>query len=59
MVSLIVIKFPFCFPSVKKQIRELEGNEKNPFPQYGNRKGMKKTHSHNSGEEGNEKKPFP
>ena len=30
-------------------IREREGNEKNPFPQFGNGKGMKKIHSHNSG----------
>ena len=26
-----------------------EGNEKNPFPKFGNGKGMKKIHSHNSG----------
>ena len=31
------------------KIREREGNEKNPFPQLGNGKGMKKIHSHNSG----------
>ena len=30
-------------------IREREGNEKNPFPQFGNGKGKKKTHSHNLG----------
>ena len=30
-------------------IREREGNEKNPFPQFGNGKGMKNIHSHNSG----------
>ena len=30
-------------------IQEREGNEKNPFPQFGNRKGIKKTYSHKSG----------
>ena len=30
-------------------IREQEGNEKNPFLKFGNGKGMKKIHSHNSG----------
>ena len=29
--------------------REREGNEKNPFPLFGNGKGMKETHSHISG----------
>ena len=55
------------------EIREREGNEKNPFPKFGNGKGMKKIHSRNSGTgrewkkaipeirewEGNEKNPFP
>ena len=40
-------------------IREREGNEKNPFPQFGNGKGMKKTHSHNSGTGREWKKAFP
>ena len=31
------------------KVREREGNEKNPFPKFGNGKGMKKIHSHNSG----------
>ena len=33
------------------KIREREGNEKNPFPKFGNGKGMKKIHSRNSGRE--------
>ena len=33
------------------EIREREGNEKNPFPKFGNGKGMKKNHSRNSGRE--------
>ena len=40
-------------------IREREGNEKNPFPQFGNGKGMKKTHSHNSGTGREWKKSIP
>ena len=31
------------------KIWEREENEKNPFPQFGNGKGMKKKHSRNSG----------
>ena len=31
------------------EILEREGNGKNPFPEFGNEKGMKKIHSHNSG----------
>ena len=31
------------------EVREREGNWKNPFPQFGNGKGMKKNHSQNSG----------
>ena len=31
------------------EVREREGNWKNPFPQFGNGKGMKKKHSQNSG----------
>ena len=30
------------------EIREREGNEKNPFPKFGNGKGMKKIYSRNS-----------
>ena len=33
------------------KIREREGNEKNPFPKFGNGKGMKKINSRNSGRE--------
>ena len=33
------------------EIREREGNGKNPFPKFGNGKGMKKIHSRNSGRE--------
>ena len=40
-------------------IREREGNEKNPFPQFGNGKGMKKNHSHNSGTGREWKKSIP
>ena len=31
------------------EIREREGNEKKPFPKFGNGKGMKKIQSHISG----------
>ena len=31
------------------EVREREGNGKNPFPKFGNRKGMKKKNSQNSG----------
>ena len=31
------------------EILEWEGNGKNPFPKFGNGKGIKKIHSHNSG----------
>ena len=31
------------------EVREWEGNEKDPFPKFGNGKGMKKKHSHNAG----------
>ena len=55
------------------EVREREGNWKDPFPQFGNGKGMKKNHSQNSGigkgmkksipkigeREGNEKNLFP
>jgi len=52
------------------KVREWEGNEKNPFPKFGNGKGMKKIHSRNSGtgrewkksipeiREGNQRPPF-
>ena len=55
------------------QIREREGNGKNTFPKFGNGKGVRNSHSHNSGmgrewkknipiireREENEKKTFP
>merc|ERR1712155_147732 len=41
------------------EIREREGNEKNPFPKFGNGKGMKKIHSQNSGTGREGKNPFP
>ena len=73
LASLKISHFPFWFPTLKGSIREREGNGKNPFPKFGNGKGMKKIHSRNSGTgrewkkaipeirewEGNEKKPFP
>ena len=31
------------------QIREREGNGKNTFPKFGNGKGVRNSHSHNSG----------
>ena len=31
------------------EVREQEGNGKNPFPKFGNGKGTKKKHSRNSG----------
>ena len=31
------------------EVREQEENGKNPFPKFGNEKGMKKRHSQNSG----------
>ena len=31
------------------EVQEREGNGKNPFPKFGNEKGMKKKHSQNSG----------
>ena len=34
-----------------QEFRFQEGNEKNPFPKFGNGKGMKKIHSRNSGRE--------
>ena len=40
-------------------IREREGNEKNPFPKFGNGKGMKKTIPIIREREGNGKKAFP
>ena len=42
-----------------KQIREWEGNEKNPFPQFGNGKGMKITIPITREREGNEEKNIP
>ena len=73
LASLKISHFPFWFPTLKGSIREREGNGKNPFPKFGNGKGMEKIHSRNSGtgrewkksipeireREGNEKKPFP
>ena len=40
-------------------IQEREGNEKNPFPQFRNGKGMKKNIPIIREREGNEKKSFP
>merc|ERR1712163_5909 len=40
-------------------IREREGNEKKPFPKFGNGKGMKKSIPKIREREGNEKNPFP
>ena len=40
-------------------IREWEGNEKKPFPKFGNGKGMKKSIPKIREQEGNEKNPFP
>ena len=40
-------------------MREWEGNEKNPFPQFGNGKGMKKPIPIIREQEGNEKKNIP
>ena len=73
LASLKISHFPFWFPTLKGSIREREGNGKNPFPKFGNGKGMEKIHSRNSGtgrewkksipeireREGNEKNPFP
>ena len=41
------------------EIREREGNGKNPFPKFGNGKGMKKSIPKIREREGNEKNPFP
>ena len=41
------------------EVREQEGNSKNPFPQFGNGKGMKKNIPKIREWEGNEKKTFP
>ena len=41
------------------KLREWEGNEKIPFPKFGNGKGMKKIHSQNSGTGREWKNPFP
>ena len=41
------------------KIREREGNGKNPFPKFGNGKGIKKTHSQNSGTGRELKKNIP
>ena len=49
LASLKISHFPFWFPTLKGSIREREGNGKNPFPKFGNGKGMKKIHSQNSG----------
>jgi len=40
-------------------IREQKGNEKKPFPKFGNGKGMKKSIPKIREREGNEKNPFP
>ena len=43
LASLKISHFPFWFPTLKGSIREWEGNGKNPFPKFGNGKGMKKS----------------
>ena len=59
LASLKISHFPFWFPTLKGSIREREGNGKNPFPKFGNGKGMKKIHSQNSGTGRERKNPFP
>merc|ERR1711978_775543 len=59
LAALKISHFPFRFPTLKGSIREREGNGKNPFPKFGNGKGMEKIHSRNSGTGRNEKNPFP
>ena len=59
LASLKISHFPFWFPTLKGSIREREGNGKNPFPKFGNGKGMKKNHSRNSGTGRDWKNPFP
>ena len=59
LVSLTVFQFLFWFPSVKWQIRDRQGKEKKSFPQFGDGKGMKKKHPHNSGTGRESKKAFP
>ena len=59
LASLKISHFPFWFPTLKGSIREREGNEKNPFPKFGNGKGMKKSIPKIREREGNEKNPFP
>ena len=59
LASLKISHFPFWFPTLKGSIREREGNGKNPFPKFGNGKGMKKIHSQNSGTGREWKKSIP
>ena len=59
LASLKISHFPFWFPTLKGSIREREGNGKNPFPKFGNGKGMKKSIPKIREREGNEKNPFP
>ena len=72
LASLTIYHFPFWFPTLKWSIREREGNEKFPFPKFGNGKEMKKDipeireregnekiHSQNSGTGREWKKAFP
>ena len=59
LASLKISHFPFWFPTLKGSIREREGNGKNPFPKFGNGKGMEKIHSRNSGTGREWKNPFP
>ena len=49
LASLKISHFPFWFPILKGSIREREGNGKNPFPKFGNGKGIEKIHSRNLG----------
>ena len=59
LAFLKISHFPFWFPTLKGSIREWEGNGKNPFPKFGNGKGIKKKHSRNSGTGREWKNPFP
>ena len=56
LASLKISHFPFWFPTLKGSIREREGNGKNPFPKFGNGKGIKKSIPKFRKREGNEKK---
>ena len=45
-----ILPFPFRFPTLKLKLKFGKAKVmKNPFPKFGNGKGMKKIHSQNSG----------